>query len=95
MKTRKKRIIVIAVLTAIVLMAICSSGFMLRTAVFFHSPKSAITMKYEEIKSLRTKGTLYTITENAPVEKGTEAELTTWIVCRFGSFYYAKYYGEA
>lgn len=70
-----------------------STDFALRAAVFFHSPSSAMTMKYREIDS--EQGTcLYEITRNAPVEKSTDGTLTTWEVHRYGPFKVATYYGE-
>ena len=73
----------------------CSPGLMLRIAVFPYSPASSFTMKYEEEKSELKGVKVFRITENAPVENGTEGELTTWAVYNIGPFHFAKYYGEA
>lgn len=96
MVSRKKKVIIILVAVVIFIgVATCSSEFMLRAAVFLYSPSSAFSMKYKYIGDETNNVRLYKITENAPIEKGTEGELTTWAVYSFGPFHYAKYFGEA
>ena len=48
----------------------------------------------EESKRSLENITLYIIRENAPVERATQGELTTWAVKSIGPFHYAYYYGE-
>ncbi len=96
MNGRKRRqLLTIASIVVAIGIASCSPGLMLRLAVFPYSPSSAFTMKYEVERGERDNIRLYRITANAPVEKDTRGELTTWAVYRFGPFHYAKYYGEA
>jgi len=94
-KKSKKRRTKVLVLAAILLMACTlSPGGALRTAVFFHSPVSAVTMSYEEIQLSDEGERLYRITENEPVEKATQGHLYTWVVHEWGPFHFAEYYGE-
>lgn len=95
MEAKKKSGIVLIVCIIIILCVITfSRGAALRAAAFLHSPKSAISMKYEKVGNIGTQKTLYRITENPPVEKATESELYTWVVYSFGPFHFAEYYGE-
>lgn len=94
MKVRKKVIIGICVVVVLVVTLMTSTSFALRTAVFVHSPSSAVTMEYRKIDSEQGKS-LYEIIRNAPVEDATEGTLITWEVHHYGPFKIATYYGEA
>jgi hypothetical protein len=96
MINKKKRMLIsFAAIVIILGVAMSSSSFMLRLAVFSYSPSSAFTMKYEQVKSDSKGAKIYRIIENAPIEKGTRGELTTWAVYSIGPFHYARYHGEA
>ncbi len=61
----------------------------LRTAIFFHSPKSAFTMEYEEIaKDKKSSTTIYNITKNYP-ETNT-GPLPMWQVKKIFIFYFTE-----
>lgn len=93
--TKKKKVIIIATIILIfVLFAMCSTEVMFRTAVFMHSPKSAICMKYRKLDDVTNGKDLYIITENPPIEKSTQGILTTWIVYHVGPLKIVRYYGE-
>lgn len=90
----KKRAGTLVVAVILIFIAMCSTDFMLRAAVFMYSPKSAITVEYIESDQKSEEGDLYTITENAPIEKDTQGVLTTWVVRHFGPLKIVSYYGE-
>ncbi len=93
-KKHKLAVVLICILIAVGAASL-SAEAALRTAVFiWGSPKSAFTMEYEEIGEVGKFTTLYTIRENAPVERETQHTLYTWAVFSFGPFHYAYYYGE-
>lgn len=91
---KKKAITILIVFAVLLLLAMCSTEFMLRAAVFIYSPKSAINMEYQEKKG-QGEEDLYVITKNAPIEEGTQASLETWIVYHFGPLKFVRYYGES
>ncbi len=92
--TMKRIKLILASIVAIMCIISFSAGATLRTAVFFYSPRSAVTMEYEKSKRQDSKGVLYEITENIPMEKQTRNYLMTWVVYSFGPFHFAMYYGE-
>jgi hypothetical protein len=94
-KIKKETVITLIIIGGLISVTM-SKDFMLRSAVFFVSPKSALTMEYEYYKDLpdSDNAKLYVITKNIPVEKATQGELYTWVVYNYGPFYFAAYYGE-
>ncbi|MCR4653141.1 MAG: hypothetical protein K5744_05550 [Eubacterium sp.] len=92
--TKKKRIVLGCFLIMIIVMLMSSTGFMVRAAVFVHSPRCAMTMEYEIRDGENKKTQLCVITKNAPVEEATQGVLTTWIIYHVGPFKFVKYYGE-
>ena len=96
MKKKIAKIIVAVILISTVLISL-SEAAALRAAVFLSfAPVKAFTMDFEESKrSAQPKNTtIYIIRENAPIERATQGELTTWAVKSIGPFHYAYYYGE-
>lgn len=95
---RRKRITILSIGVALIVAIIISISvnLSLRFAVFFESPKSAITLEYENIKTDETKENtnFYRITKNPP-SGGSGNGMYTWVVYSYGPFHYAKYYGEA
>lgn len=91
---RKVKILLICI--AIVLAVISlSETLTLRTAVFLHSPKSAVTSQLEDISDSRGESLgKYYILSSPPVDRQTQNKLTTWAVISIGPFHYAYYYGE-
>ncbi len=94
MTRRRKNFSIAIIVIILILFAMTSEDFMLRAAVFVHSPRSALTMEYEPVGDNTNREDLYAITKNAPVEKATQGILTTWVVHHYGPFKIAGYYGE-
>lgn len=96
-KKKQIRKIVIASILIVLMLISLSEAATLRAAVFVSfAPIKAFTMEFEESKrSMPPKNTtIYIIRENAPIERATQGELTTWAVKSIGPFHYAYYYGE-
>ncbi len=59
-------------------------------------PITAVTAKVMDepyrASDLKDTQTMYSL-ENPPVEKATQAELTNWLVTRYGPFCFCEYYG--
>lgn len=91
---KKRGAIIACIISIFILFAMCSTEIMFRTAVFMHSPKSAICMKYKKMDDATHGKDLYIITENPPIEKATQGILTTWIVYHIGPLKIVRYYGE-
>lgn len=94
MINKKRAVALLVVAVILIFIAMCSTDFMLRVAVFMHSPKSAVTMSYEKSDQKNEGEEFYTITKNAPIEKETQGTLTTWSVHHFGPLKFVRYYGE-
>lgn len=90
----KKGLTILMCLVVIAVVLTCTPGMALRTSSLVYDMGSAFTMEFEKVIDLDKNRTLYRITENVPVEKSTQGELTTWQVYHFGPFNFAKYYGE-
>ena len=93
-KGSKKGLKIFACIVAVIVITHCTPGMALRTSAFMYDMGSAFTLEYKMIKYVSEHKTIYRITENVPIEKSTQGELTTWLVHHFGPFNFATYYGE-
>lgn len=91
---KRKGLKVIACIVVIAVVLTCTPGMALRTSAFMFDMGSAFTLEFEKVEDLSEHKTIYRITENVPVEKSTQGNLTTWQVYHFGPFNIATYYGE-
>lgn len=91
---KKKGITVLVCIVVIAVILTFTPGMALRTSAFFFDMCSAFTLEVEKVEELSEHKTIYRITENVPVEKSTQGELTTWQIYHFGPFNFATYYGE-
>ena len=94
MSKKMKDLIGIICIIAVLIIFVCTPGMALRTSAFMYDAGSAFTLQFEKVTDISKYKTIYRITENVPIERGTEGQLTTWQVFHFGPFHFATYYGE-
>ena len=100
--TKKKRILLVALLLFLVYVFCTPMGALRGAVARTGYPISACTLQAREATAADVglvaldnpeNSVIYKIETNIPHEQATDAYLENWIVYRFGCFYFAKYYG--